>query len=176
MFDPVIAWILALGLAILFGSAARHKIADRTLFRSVLAEYRLLPARAIPIAAVLLPVFEVGIAALLLASASRAAGAMLAAMLLCVYGLAIAINLVRGRTHVDCGCGGYDRRERISWALVGRNAALACASVALLLPVSQRGMVAMDGVSVAATLGAVTLLWSAMAHLRRHAGDRGGAA
>ena len=42
----------------------------------------------------------------------------------------MAINLRRGRAHIDCGCGQSFLAQSLSWTLVARNAVLA----ALLLP------------------------------------------
>ena len=50
-------------------------------------------------------------------------------------GLAIAINVLRGRTQIDCGCFRNGMKQRISWAMVGRNVlltAMALGAVALL--------------------------------------------
>jgi hypothetical protein len=46
----------------------------------------------------------------------------LALALFALYGAAITINLLRGRQHIDCGCGGDG--TPISWGLVLRNAVL----------------------------------------------------
>jgi len=51
--------------------------------------------------------------------------ALFAAGLLGLYALAMAINLFRGRNHIDCGCSGpSDRTQIISWSLVKRNLVL----------------------------------------------------
>lgn len=44
--------------------------------------------------------------------------------LLLVFSLALGFNLARGRTDLSCHCGGVIGDHRISWWLVGRNAAL----------------------------------------------------
>ena len=48
-----------------------------------------------------------------------------AAFLLTLYGLAIAINLGRGREAIDCGCHGFSGRQRIAGWMVVRNLLLA---------------------------------------------------
>jgi hypothetical protein len=51
-------------------------------------------------------------------------------LLLALFAVAMAINLRRGRAHIDCGCGQSFLKQTLSWTLIARNAAL----VALLLP------------------------------------------
>jgi len=62
------------------------------------------------------------------ADAANAAGIGTAA-LMAGYAAAIAANLVRGRSWIDCGCGGGDQ---LTWGLVARNAVLAGLAVAPL--------------------------------------------
>jgi hypothetical protein len=50
--------------------------------------------------------------------------------LLAVFAAAMAINLLRGRSAIDCGCGQSFLAQTLSWTLVVRNGVLA----ALLLP------------------------------------------
>src|SRR5438093_1201140 len=123
--DPVIDVTLRMALALLFFVAAGHKLQDLGRFGATLAEYRLLPARLVPLAAALVVAVEVAAAGALLVPGARAAGLLSAATLLLVYGAAVAINLARGRRHIDCGCAGPAGRRPISGALVARNAALA---------------------------------------------------
>lgn len=128
----IVAAILHLLLAMTFARAAVHKLNDRQQFRAGLTAYNLLPTRLVPLAATMLASAEV-IAALLLLQLSSAAGLLLAAALLMLYATAMAINLVRGNTQIDCGCGGpLAVKKTISWQLVLRNILLAtlalCAS------------------------------------------------
>ncbi|WP_289141256.1 MauE/DoxX family redox-associated membrane protein [uncultured Brevibacillus sp.] len=48
-------------------------------------------------------------------------GAVLGGLLLILYSVAIAINLLRGRRDISCGCGGVAGNHPISWLLVLRN-------------------------------------------------------
>ena len=97
------AWLLA-GV---FAAAVVHKLGNRLEFRGVLEQYRILPAPLVPLAAAAVILLE-GAACLALAvSPWRALGAWLAGGLLLAYSTAISLNLyVRGRTELDCGCGG----------------------------------------------------------------------
>ena len=111
MLDPVFGIVPAAAMALLLLAAAWHKWRARAEFSAVLAAYRLLPRRMLPLAAWLTPTLETAIAAGLLARATRPAAALLGCALLLAYAGAIAVNLRRGRRDLDCGCSGpYDRR------------------------------------------------------------------
>src|SRR3989442_15787293 len=102
--DPAIAATLRAAFALLFLGAASHKLRDPGRFRATLAEYRLLPGAVVPLAAMLVIGAEIVVAIALVASARRVPGPVSAAAVLVVYGAAIALNLARGRRHIDCGC------------------------------------------------------------------------
>ena len=51
--------------------------------------------------------------------------AVSAASLLILFAVAMAINIRRGRRHIDCGCFQSALKQTLSWILVARNAALA---------------------------------------------------
>ena len=128
MLEPMTdALALASGWALagIFLFAAVHKLRNRPAFQGILGQYRLLPEPLVPAAAAALVALEIAAAVALLAPAglvSRAAASTLAALLLCLYTGAIAVNLLRGRTAIDCGCGG--RPTPLSAWLIARNALL----------------------------------------------------
>ncbi|MFH5774877.1 MauE/DoxX family redox-associated membrane protein [Paracoccus sp. NGMCC 1.201697] len=122
--EPVVAWTLRSFLAVLFASAALSKLTAIDEFHGVVRNFRLLPdALARPVAMVL-PVVELAVAAGLLIGPLARPAALVAAALLAVFGLAIAINVLRGRSQIDCGCFRNGMKQRISWATVGRNVVL----------------------------------------------------
>jgi uncharacterized membrane protein YphA (DoxX/SURF4 family) len=142
--DPAIILVARLALGALFLSSALHKVRDVFTFERTLAAYRLLPGRLVRPLARSVPAVEavVGLGALL-----QYPPAYVAAMaLLGGYAVAMAINLLRGRRSIDCGCGGD--RQPISWALVGRNAALVAISALALQPASARPLGWIDAVTV----------------------------
>lgn len=160
--DPLVHWLLRAALALLFASAARHKLADRAAFRRALAAYRLLPPALVATAAVVIPAAEIALAASLLAPAPAATvGGVGVVALLAGYAAAIAINLVRGRTAIDCGCGGPDARQPIGWWLVVRNAGLAAAAAATLAPTAPRSLHWIDGLTFAGGLAVLAGAWTA---------------
>ncbi|WP_085314477.1 MauE/DoxX family redox-associated membrane protein [Derxia lacustris] len=110
-------------LLLLFTRAAWHKTLEFDRFAGYVADYRVLPvALARPAAALAAGAEALTVGALVVPGTS-AAGAAAAAALLLGYGLAMGVNVARGRRHIDCGCGGA--RQAVSWWLVMRNAALA---------------------------------------------------
>jgi hypothetical protein len=102
-----------------------------------------------------------------IAPVSRVEGAMLAGTLFGVYSVAIAINLMRGRDRIDCGCGGLG--QELSWFLVGRNLLLIAGCICIVtcdLP-------AMLGVAeCVAAAGLVPLLWLLLVMFDRILGNR----
>ena len=94
-------------LSLVFLRALLHKLGGYAEFVGNLRDYRVVPETLAPAAAAGLLVAAETLAAVgLLVPATRSAAAVLAAALLLLYAAAIALNLLRGRTSIDCGCGG----------------------------------------------------------------------
>ena len=115
-------------VALLLLRAALHKLADPARVGGVLADYELFPEGALKPLRGFVPAFELAIAAMLAFGVTQAAGAWAASGLMMAYGGAVAVNLTRGRTEIDCGCGSLP--EPLSWGLVARNGLLST----MLLP------------------------------------------
>ena len=115
---------------LVFVLAATQKAQHWRIFSAVLANYRLLPRALVTPAAALLPPVEMLVGILLLSAQIRPFGALAAIALLSLFAAAMAINLKRGRSEIDCGCGHSFLKQNLSWLLVGRNAGIA----ALLIP------------------------------------------
>jgi hypothetical protein len=80
----------------------------------------------------------------------------------------VAINLSRGHTRIQCGCGGLD--QPLSPALVARNLALMALAVAAACPATERTPVWLDYGAVALTTLALYGLYAlANTLLRNHA-------
>jgi uncharacterized membrane protein YphA (DoxX/SURF4 family) len=165
--DPVMAWSLHLGFALLFITAARHKLSDRPRFAAAVRGYALLPARVSTPLALLLPALEAAVALGLIVPAWQRPAAITAIALLLLYTGAIAISLARGRHRIDCGCFSSRGATPITGGLLGRNVALIAAASVLLLPVSARPLIWVDGLTLFMTLVASTLLWAASQRLSR---------
>ena len=135
--DPILAHIAAATLAVVLLVGAGHKLADRDGFTGALAQYRLLPV------------------------ASRPWGAAAAIALLAVVTGAVVVNLLRGRTHIDCGCGGPEGRQHLSWLLVVRNALLVGLALGAGTVAPARELVWLDALTVATGTVGLYLLYAA---------------
>jgi hypothetical protein len=152
--DPVAASAIAVFLALLLGVAAIDKLGDPGRFAGVLASYALLPERWVPAAARLVPVGEAALAVAWLLPWRWPWLGMVTATLLLGYGAGMAINLLRGRRDIHCGCGVH-AGDRLSWHLVSRNGVLAALAVATTLPLTPRTIGISDAI---VTLAAATTL------------------
>ena len=156
--EPMLHWALRTFLAVMFTAAAIGKLIRLEEFYGVVRNFRLLPDALSRTVAMVLPVVELAVAAGLLITPLAVPAALSAAVLLVVFGLAIAINVLRGRTQIDCGCFRNGIKQRISWAMVGRNVlltAMALGAVALLPLARPAGV---PDLAVGMTAGAVLFL------------------
>lgn len=144
MIDPVLATVLRLGVATLLLLAAWHKLRDVRAFRAAIAGYALVPGRAVPVVAMLVVGAEIVLGISLLLPRLGAAAAVGSAALLALYTTAIAVNLSRGRTRIDCGCAGPSGALPLSRALVARNGVLIILSVGAAWPTSARALQVTD--------------------------------
>lgn len=157
--DPAIQLSCRLGLALLFILAAIHKLRDFAAFRSQLAAYRMVADSFVPPLAALLPAIETALAVALLTPATATTAALAAAVLLTIYSGAIAVNLLRGRTDIDCGCGAAG--TRLSPALVARNAVATLAAVGAAVPSVPRDLLWLDATTVLGGVACGMLLFHA---------------
>jgi len=163
VLDPVLVWIARLAMVVLFASAGLSKLRRPATFRDAVAAYDLLPGRAVAVVAVAMAAAEVIGAALLLWPAGRVAGALLLGTLLLSFSAAIAINIARGRTDVDCGCWLFGAEPtagqgRLSVATLARNGGLAVVLGVASLSAEGRLLGMLDWLTIATgTLAAVGL-------------------
>ena len=145
----LIAATCRLGLAAILAQSAWHALRDLPRHAAALAGYKLVPLPLLPAAAIALPLLTASAAALLPWPATAHTGAALAIALMALFTAAIAINLRRGRTDIDCGCGGAEGHH-ISPGLVIRNLTL----IALLAePLIAPATGAVDPMTVLTELG-----------------------
>jgi hypothetical protein len=168
MIDPAVGALLAGAFALLFASAAFHKLLDLGRFVAAFRAYEVVP-QALSGVALLVPLIELAIGAALLAARSRPAAAVAGATLLLAYAVAIGINLGRGRRDLDCGCGGPRERRPIGAWMVWRNVALAALLAALLLPWAPRPLGAADALTIGAGTAVAALLYMCVEVLLGHA-------
>ncbi len=159
--DPVLGHTAAASVGAVLLTGALGKLKDVALFRAALDNYRLLPDAALPAAAWALPLWELVAGALLLPSATRLTGAVLALGLLALVTAAVGLRLAHGAGRMDCGCGG-STEVPLSRGLVGRNAGLMALTLAAAWPASARATVWLDALAaVLATLFALGLYQAA---------------
>lgn len=134
--QPMLTVFLRSFLALLLVLAAVPKLIHREEFYGVVRNFRLTPDWLSRPLAALLPVAELAVAAALLVRPVAQGAALAAAALLIVFAVAMAINVLRGRTAIDCGCFRDGMKQPLSWLLVLRNIGLASAALltAALLP------------------------------------------
>lgn len=142
MIDPLITLVISASLALLFFMAARHKMTSALEFQGSLSAYEILPEAMVPPVAKVLPYVEMAVAILILIPATREFAAFVAILLLSVYALGMAVNILRGRSNIDCGCGGQPQILSV-WLLL-RNGVLIAGGGLLLFPASDRTVVWAD--------------------------------
>jgi len=153
ILDPVWVWIARLALALLFAAAGLSKLRHPAAFRAAIASYELLPGFIVGPTARVLAVTEVGAAVLLLWPAGVLSGGVVLWLLLLVFSMAIAINLWRGRTDIDCGCWMFGSRQEVQQNSIGlgtlvRNASLAGLVLIAVLPAAGRALNILDWLTV----------------------------
>jgi len=157
---PTIDLFLQFLLAVVFGGAAISKLRNADEFHGVVRNFRLLPERVDGAFAFALPWVELVVAASLLTGFALGVGGAAAGALLVVFAVAIAINIARGRTEVDCGCFRQGMRQRLSWTLVARNVALSAGAFWLAAqPAWSRPAGAYDFIIAALAAAAVILIY-----------------
>jgi len=181
MLDPLILRIISVGFALLFIFAAAHKFNNKLQFLGILEAYQILPRAMLDLVVNVIPVLELmlglawALTALLFIQITLLP--LISAMLLSTYAMAIAINLFRGRSYIDCGCGfssvaGTALSEsksggiqQLSRALVVRNCMLTIAALMALIPPSLRELGFMDFLSLVIATFTLVLLYGAFNQL-----------
>lgn len=163
--DPVIVWVVRTAIAALLIGAAIPKLRERAEFAGTVANYRIVPTSLAGPLALALPVAELGLGLAALAFRPALAGA---ALLLAAYAGAVALNLARGRDHIDCGCHLFGQSGgAIDRAMVVRNLLLATAAlIAALAPVATRTLGPVDLLSIAASVVLAGLVYACVEQAR----------
>ena len=168
-------------VGLIFLTAAWGKLRHRLEFEGVVANYRLLPDWAVAPFALVLPPVEAVVGALLPTGLLPPWTEGAAAALLALFAVAMAINIKRGRTHIDCGCFQSALKQTLGWTLVARNAVLVLAVGASALPSGEipswgRAEGLLAGAVMFILLQSLTVFWSVRpAWIKAPAHDHGGA-
>ncbi len=170
MLDPAAGVLLLACSALLFASAALHKLRDLPHFTEVLRAYRVLPEGAALRLAPLVPLAELTVAAGLFPGATRFSAGLGGVALLAGYTCAIAVNLRRGRRDLACGCGAPgDARPIAPWMVV-RNLTLALLLTLTLVPWKTRPLLPVDALTAGGGAAVATLLYASLDQLLGRAG------
>jgi uncharacterized membrane protein YphA (DoxX/SURF4 family) len=124
-------WVLRVLLAAVFAYAALPKLIDPGDFAAAIQNYRAVPDAAAGYLALFVPAFELVIALALLVPAYQRGAALLATILLVVFGAAMAQARWRG-IDLSCGCFGAVLEAKVSWLTVARTLGLGVLSGVLL--------------------------------------------
>ena len=110
-------------LSLVFVVAGVAKLADRAGSRRAVTDFGAPAVLAAPLA-ILVPLAELAVAALLIPASTAFWGALGALSLLLLFILGIAANLARGR-RPDCHCFGQLHSAPAGWSTLARNGLLA---------------------------------------------------
>jgi uncharacterized membrane protein YphA (DoxX/SURF4 family) len=123
----------SVGIGLVFLASGWAKFRHRAVLGGVVANYRILPQRLVAPAAAALPYLEMSVGAALIAGMG-VLPALAAIGLLLAFAAAMAVNIRRGRAHIDCGCGLSALRQPLSRLLVARNLMLAALLALRIVP------------------------------------------
>lgn len=110
---------------LLFASALLGKARHWSAFTGVVANYKVLPEILATPAAATVILLEAAVVVGMAVAPVAPVATLLAVVLLLGFAAAIAINLARGNSDIDCGCFQSALRQRLDWLLVVRNIVLA---------------------------------------------------
>ena len=171
LLDAALHNLISVFFTLLLLWASIHKFSDRLQFQGILAAYRLLPSSLLPLAALAIPLFELGLGLAWITGLQSVFVAMATAALLAVYSGAMGFNMLRGNTEIDCGCGlssskhktsGY---QKLSAGLLLRNAVLIILSLCAALPSNDRMLGLIDYASMALACAVLFLIYAALNQL-----------
>ena len=162
MLDPLVNQLIAISLGLLFLTASVHKLSGFATFSRQLREYRLLPESLVVPASAGIVIAELALGAGWLFWSGNFIVAAASVVLLGSYALAIAINIRRGRIHIDCGCTlGSENSPPLSSGLVIRNLVLIGAALVAALPTRPRELAVGDYTTLGAGILVLLLLYAA---------------
>lgn len=133
-----VALFCATLIAAAFVISGSAKVFNLRSFVATVQGFELFPDGLARTVGYVLPFTELLLGLLLLLNVYRGVLLGFAVVLLFIFALGIAVNLIRGRTEISCGCFG-SKESHLTWFLVIRNALLI--GVALTASLSDAGSV-----------------------------------
>lgn len=131
MTNPYLLLFFRILIAVLLMAAGVSKLTNRKAFVQVVRNFRLLPENLVGSVGLMIPIVEVVLSLLLILGLLQAWSLIGAASLFILFGVAVAINIFRGRINISCGCFGRSRNQSLTWSLVLRNVVLAALAFSL---------------------------------------------
>lgn len=113
-----------------FVEAALPKIVEPLPFATSIGHYGILPSWGVHAFALVLPWLELACAALLIAGYRTRLASILGSAMMLAFAGAVAWAVAHA-LEIDCGCFGEGVVEKVSWAKVGKNTAMAAALLVL---------------------------------------------
>lgn len=162
-------------IALVLITAGVGKIQHWAEFLGVVANYRLLPGSLVKAVGYALPPVEIALGVSLFIPPLSPWTSLCVGALLIAFAAAMAINIARGRRHIDCGCFQSALKQSLSWTLVVRNVVLTFLIVisGLMPETLLRAASAVEAVATGTILFIVlqtlNLLWSIVPHWQRSA-------
>lgn len=173
LHHPQIQLTAVLLISAVFAHGFWHKFRAFDEYIENIAQYQLVPEGLLLFVSRMLMVTEAFIALGILIPSVRTVAAVACMALLIIYIMAITLNLVQGRHHIACGCGG--EHTTLSIGLVLRNI---CLCVAALFTVNTTQAVSLTwqgfcfSVLGAGALGLLYAIWTQLltnqSLMRRH--------
>lgn len=159
ILDPFITMTAQYCVALVMLAGGLHKVADIGRFAEVISAYRIIPGCLERPVVVLLIGIELGIGTALIVPRVREQAAWGAACLLGLYFAAIALNILRGRRQLDCGCSFHGRAAGLSGSHLVRNVLLVLLAVVASIAESGRIVGLLDRVQITAAVLCLTLIY-----------------
>lgn len=128
----------------IFVVAGLQKLRQPSHYATVIADYRLLANELPGSLAWALGLLELLAGSAILLPLLRLPAAVILALLLLGYAFAIAVNIARGRSDIDCGCAGPMQQQSLSGGLVWRNLLLVLVAVLIMLGSGGRELTWLD--------------------------------
>jgi uncharacterized membrane protein YphA (DoxX/SURF4 family) len=125
VINPYVLLFFRILIAALLMAAGVSKLTNLHAFVQVVRDFRLLPENMAGAVGLMIPIVEVVLFLLLILNLHQPWSVISAASLFMLFGLAVAVNILRGRSNIPCGCFGRTRNQRLTWSLVLRNVVLA---------------------------------------------------
>lgn len=108
-------------IGVLFLYSGLSKVVRWDAFYLIVRKFMMVPRRLASLISALLPILETSAAICILLHLGVSMAASLLLLLLMLFSMAIATNLLAGKADITCGCFGLNDTSTLSWWLLVRN-------------------------------------------------------